>query len=77
KLKSVIILAYDYDYVYKGTNHYGIDWAYDKRANLRLGLYDKNFSCGASLLLYGVNVDYALITNPVGISNRLGLRIAF
>lgn len=77
KLKSVIILAYDYDYVYKGTNHYGIDWAYDKRANLRLGLYDKNFSCGASLLLYGVNVDYALITNPVGISNRLGLRISF
>lgn len=74
---SVVTLAYDYDYVYNGTNHYGIDWAYDGRANLRMGYYDTNFSCGASVKLYGVFLDYALITNPVGLSNRVGLRISF
>jgi len=75
--KSVLTLAYDYDYVYQGTNHYGLDWAYDSKANLRVGFYDDNFSCGASVKLYGVNVDYALITNPIGISNRVGLRVSF
>jgi hypothetical protein len=76
-LKSEVVLAYDYDYVYTGTNHYGVDWNYDDKANVRMGYYDRNFSCGASLKVYGVFLDYALITNPVGITNRLGLRIRF
>ena len=77
KLKSVVTLAYDYDYVYGGTNHFGVDWEYDKKGNLRLGYYDNSFSAGATIKLYGVMLDYALITNPVGISNRLGLRVRF
>lgn len=76
-LSSNLILAYDYDYVYGGTSHYGVDWNYDDRANLRLGYYDSNFSCGASIKVYGIFLDYALITNPIGISNRLGLRLRF
>lgn len=48
-----------------------------KLGSLRAGYYDKNFSCGASVNVYGVGVDYALITNPVGITNRLGLRVSF
>ncbi|MBP7117161.1 MAG: hypothetical protein KBB33_02340 [Candidatus Cloacimonetes bacterium] len=77
KWKSTFTLAYDYDYVYKGTSHYGVDWSYDNKANLRLGYYNANFSCGAGVKLYGVNLDYALITNPIGISNRVGLRVSF
>lgn len=76
-LKSELTLAYDYDYVYMGTSHYGADWNYDNRANLRLGYYDTNFSCGASLKVYGAYLDYALVTNPIGITNRLGLRVRF
>ncbi|MCB5286733.1 MAG: hypothetical protein LHW64_02880 [Candidatus Cloacimonetes bacterium] len=76
-LKSILILAYDYDYIYDGTSHYGLDWNYDDRANLRLGYYDTNLSCGASVKVYGIFLDYALITNPIGISNRLGLRVRF
>jgi hypothetical protein len=76
-LKSILILAYDYDYIYDGTSHYGLDWNYDDRANLRLGYYDTNLSCGASVNVYGIFLDYALITNPIGISNRLGLRVRF
>ena len=76
-LKSTVSIAYDYDYVYEGTKHYGIDWDYNGKGNLRAGYYDKNFSCGASVKLYGVMLDYALITNPIGLTNRLGLRVQF
>lgn len=76
-VQSVLTLAYDYDYVYGGTSHYGVDWNYDEKANLRLGLYDDNYSCGASVKVYGVFLDYALVTNPIGITNRVGLRVKF
>ncbi len=77
KLKSTVTLAYDYDFVYEGTSHYGLDWNYNDKGSLRLGYYDSNYSTGASIKLYGVMVDYALITNPIGITNRLGLRVNF
>lgn len=76
-LKSDLRLAYDYDYVYGGTQRYGLEWEYDDKASLRFGTYDSNYSCGASVKVYGVNIDYALITNPVGLTNRLGLRLNF
>lgn len=76
-LKSELKLAYDYDYVYEGTSHYGLEWDYDNRGSLRAGYYDKNFSLGATVKVYDVNLDYALVTNPVGITNRLGLRLRF
>lgn len=76
-LKSVVTAAYDYDYVYGGTNHYGLEWAYDDLGSLRLGMYDDNYSAGATVKLYGVMLDYALVTNPVGLTNRLGLRVRF
>jgi hypothetical protein len=76
-LKSKVSLAYDYDYVYNGTSHYGLEWEYDKKGSLRAGYYDSNYSAGASVKLYGVLLDYALITNPVGLTNRIGLRVQF
>ncbi len=77
KYKSTLILAYDHDYVYDGTSHYGVDWDYNSSANLRLGYSKGSYSFGASIKLYEVYLDYAFITNPIGISNRLGLRISF
>lgn len=76
-LKSELKLAYDYDYVYEGTSHYGVEWDYNNKGSLRAGYYDKNISLGASVKIYDVNLDYALVTNPVGITNRLGLRLRF
>jgi len=76
-LKSTATLAYDHDFVYEGTDHYGLDWNYNDKGSIRVGMFDKNFSTGASIKLYGVMLDYALITNPIGITNRLGLRFNF
>lgn len=75
--KSTLTLAYDRDYVYNGTDHYGIEWNYNSKAALRTGVYAKNFTCGASVKVYGIDLDYALINNPVGLTNRLGLRVSF
>jgi hypothetical protein len=77
KIDSEVILAYDYDYVYNGCNHYGAQFSYKNLGSLRLGYYDTNFTCGATINVYGVNLDYALVTNPVGITNRIGLRVSF
>lgn len=76
-LNSDIILAYDYDYVYEGCDHLGIQWSYKDLGSLRAGYYDENITCGATVNVYGVGVDYALLTNPVGITNRIGLRVKF
>jgi hypothetical protein len=76
-LDSELTLAYDYDYVYEGCSHYGLQFSYKDLGALRAGYYDTNFTCGASVNVYGVGIDYALITNPVGITNRIGLRLSF
>jgi len=76
-LKSKLTLAYDVNYVYKTTSHFGVDWDYDSKANLRFGYYDKNFSAGASVRIYGIYVDYAAITNTLGLTNRIGMRFSF
>jgi hypothetical protein len=76
-LNSKLIVAFDTDYVYSRTNHFGIDWDYNSKGNLRFGLYDDNLCTGASVNVYGVFLDYALITNPLGLTNRVGLRFKF
>ncbi|HNW99853.1 MAG TPA: hypothetical protein PKK33_00655, partial [Candidatus Cloacimonadota bacterium] len=57
--------------------HYGAEFQYHKLATLRFGYYDHNFSTGTTFKLYGFNVDYAFITNPLGSTNRIGLRFNF
>jgi hypothetical protein len=77
KLNSQVTLAYDVDYIYYTVHHIGLDWDYNSKANLRFGYYDRNWSAGASVKVYGVDIDYAAITNPLGLTNRVGLRFSF
>lgn len=76
-LDSELKLAYDYDYVFGGTNHYGVEWDYAQKGSLRAGYYDNSFTMGASVNIYDVYLDYALVTNPMGLTNRLGFRLRF
>ncbi|NLO11465.1 MAG: UPF0164 family protein [Candidatus Cloacimonetes bacterium] len=76
-LHSQLTLAYDYDYVYNGTNHFGVEWTYKDDGSIRAGYYDTNLSFGATVKVYDIYLDYALVTNPVGLTNRLGLRLRF
>jgi len=76
-IKSILTLAYDVDYIYGTSNHLGVDLNYNDTASIRMGYYDNNATCGASIKIYGINVDYALINNPVGLTNRIGMRLKF
>lgn len=77
KLKSDFVLAFDYDYVYDSTVHLGLEWNYNNIGQLRFGFYDDNVTAGVSTTIYGVGVDYALLTNPIGLTNRVGIRVDF
>lgn len=77
RFKSNITLAYDIDYVYDSIHHFGIDWDYNSKGNIRFGVYDKNITAGATVKVYGVDIDYAILSNPLGLSNRIGLRVNF
>ncbi len=77
-LNSTILLATDTDYhVYGQRQRYGMEYQYDDLIAGRLGYHDENFSTGLSLKLYDINIDYALITNTLGNSHRVGLRVYF
>ncbi len=75
KYQSKFIISTDYDYVYDGTFHVGFEWIYDDLVSGRLGYYDSNFSSGLSLKLYQFILDYAFVTNALGYTNRIGLRM--
>lgn len=76
-LKSKLTVAYDTDYIYEQIHHYGLDWDYNSKANLRVGYYDDNYTAGASIKVYGIFIDYAVLTNPLGLTNRMGMRFSF
>ena len=76
-LNSSFILSHDVDYVYDKTHHYGFEFLYKTLLGFRLGYYEGNFSTGLSLKLYDFNIDYAFVTNNLGNTNRVGLRVDF
>jgi len=76
-INSSFILSHDVDYVYDKTNHYGFELLYKTLLGFRLGYYEGNFSTGLSLKLYDFNLDYAFVTNNLGNTNRVGLRVDF
>ncbi|MBN2461003.1 MAG: hypothetical protein JXB60_05295 [Candidatus Cloacimonetes bacterium] len=76
-IRSRIIMTMDVDYVYETQYHYGLEYFYKELVSLRAGYCSENYSAGASLKLYDVSVDYAFLTNVLGNTNRIGLRISF
>jgi len=77
-LKSTLLLATDTDYhIYGQRQRYGAELQYDEIVAGRMGYDDENFSAGLSVGFFDVNLDYAFITNVLGNSHRIGLRIHF
>ncbi len=75
--KSSFIIAYDKDYVYDKTNHYGIEYDYDRKFQIRSGYSEENISAGISVKIYSFIIDYGFNTNNLGNTNRIGLRLHF
>lgn len=83
--KSSIKLSSDFEYVYNGTERYGCEFDYHKKVQVRCGYVNNQYynddgdemSAGLSLKIYRIMVDYAFITNTLGNTNRVGLRVSF
>lgn len=75
KYHSKLTVAYDKDYVYEKTDHFGLEWNYKDQTKFRLGYYDQNFSAGIGLKVSIFSLDYAFLTNNLGNTNRIGLSI--
>lgn len=76
-IKSELILAYDWDNMYKYTRHFGAEFNYDNFLFLRSGIFDKDFSAGIGIKYKSYGLDYAFITNNLGNSHRVGLTFQF
>ncbi|MBN1327728.1 MAG: hypothetical protein JW996_07245 [Candidatus Cloacimonetes bacterium] len=76
-LDSELILSTDSDFVYETVNHYGIEFLYKDFLGVRGGYYSENISAGMSLKIYDFMLDYAFLTNVLGNTNRVGLRVNF
>lgn len=76
-IKSEITFVYDFDYVYDTEKHYGLEYNYNDAVFFRIGSNDSNFSTGAGVRLSKVEINYALIANNLGNTNRVNLQIFF
>ncbi|MCL2064901.1 MAG: hypothetical protein FWG98_11110 [Candidatus Cloacimonetes bacterium] len=72
-----MILLYSKDFVFDMTDFGGLAWKYKDLTEIRLGIYDKNFSAGIGLNLFSFNIDYAFLTNNLGNTNRIGIGYRF
>ena len=76
-INSSLLLAIDKDYVYEEQIHYGGEFSYEERIAVRGGFSDGNYSTGLGISIYNFNIDYAFVTNNLGITNRIGLSFIF
>ena len=78
RLKSTLLLATDTDFhVYGQKQRWGLEYTYDKLISGRFGHYDENFATGLSLMMFDLSLDYAFITNNLGNTHRIGMRVNF
>ncbi|MCD6182430.1 MAG: hypothetical protein J7K89_08630 [Candidatus Cloacimonetes bacterium] len=84
-IKSTLILSSDFEYVYNGTDRFGCEFDYQGKVQARCGYVNNQYfddngdevSAGLSVRIYRVLVDYAFVTNTLGNTNRVGLRVSF
>ena len=76
-LKSEVLLLYDLNSKYNGSMHFGFELTYKKFLALRLGSNDGQFTAGAGLAYWGVQVDYAYQLHDLGNSHRVGVSLNF
>lgn len=76
-IKTEMLLAWDMEYIYDYSHYFGSQFTYDNILALRLGLRDNDLTAGLSIYIYDVTLDYAFLSNTLGASNRVGLKVSF
>ncbi len=77
-LSSNIIITTDTDFnSYDRIQRFGLEYQYDQILAGRIGYSNKNMSSGLTVSFFDLNIDYAFVTNVLGNSHRVGLRVYF
>lgn len=77
-INSNLLIATDTQFhTYGQMQRYGAEISYDDLLAFRLGYNEDSFSTGMSVSLFDLHLDYALVTNVLGNSHRIGLRANF
>jgi len=72
-VNSEITFAFDLDTRYGGSTHFGGEYLYDKLLALRAGVNEGNFTAGAGIYLWKLNLDYAFQSHDLGNTHRVSL----
>ncbi len=76
-LKSRVLLAWDMEYVYDYAHYFGGQITYNNLVAFRMGSKDRDLTAGFSVYIYDVTLDYAFLSNTLGATNRVGLKVNF
>ncbi len=74
-INSSLVFVYDYKQKYSNTHHVGVEYDYNQKLDLRVGLNDGNFSAGVGIRIWILNIDYAYIGHDLGNTHRISLNL--
>ena len=72
-----LVLSYEHETRYDGTDNFGLEYQLSKRLTLRGGLRGGDFTGGVGILVDRFQVDYALLTNDLISTHFLSLMASF
>ncbi|HEY3296651.1 MAG TPA: hypothetical protein VGL38_14565 [bacterium] len=70
---SKLILSYDTEYRWVHTNHYGLEYQFEKVLALRGGFWGREWTAGAGLSIWRATVDYAYLSRELGNTHRVSV----
>ena len=77
RFNSVLTLSADVHHEVEKVLHLGSQVQFRNNYFFRAGYYDDNFSGGLGMRIKNVTIDYAIISNVLGATNRLGVSLEF
>jgi|GEM_PF-4515392 len=73
KIKSGIMLSFDYNFRYEGSKHFGIEYSYKNNFILDTGWNKGTLSFGTGFKFWKIAIQYAFISQTLGSSHSVSM----
>ena len=70
---SKLILSYDSEKRWQHTDHFGLEYQFEKVLALRGGLWGNEWTAGAGITVWRATVDYAYLSRELGNTHRVSV----
>lgn len=74
-LNSSLLFSYDYHNKYGRSNHFGVEYFYQNKLALRVGLDDGLVTAGVGIRFWVLDLDYSYMGHDLGNSHRISLTL--